>query len=656
MPLRPFRRASLYLALLAFVFSSSGEALGDIPDLWWRLPEVVDSNVPALSTSSGASGTGALGRWWVVYEKNGDIYCADRDTSGGGWRITPLATGSGIQTEPHITAGDQVVYAIWEDRGGPHPEVWTRRFVLNAWDPARCLSCDGISSRHPVIDVPRWSSGDPYVAWEDSTGAGFRIMARSYSGPTQQVSSSTADPREPSVCAAGADGGVVWTDYRFGIPQIYRWTGGPAEERVTVLPFPCRRAQIRNEVCSEFGFGPPRIVFEGDPHDNGIAEVYAARCDGLGGADLISADDGVSSIAPNIDAFRVDHWPCYSMPYTSATYLMTWTDLLPGGSQHWMDEGFCCGPLEGNDLLPAAGRSRSAVCVAAATPHAGALQLWIEDQEGVPTLMAREGRLPGCDETGLGGPRAFLVVPGGIPGNLFRLYNICSGEPAEYGMVTWMMDSRLDASLTWDAQQSHGDAGEVNADGEVTFGVSAGGCSQAGGVRVWSDCMFSLPEVDYDGAKSPDVDGDCEVGPGDLAYVESKVGTSDFCADLDGSGVVGAEDVAIVQATLGQHCSNVPADADAAMSLPTALRVFPNPCRERVTFEAISPAFDGSVRVEVYDAGGRRIRSIESAAGSTLRRIAWDLREESGRAAPAGIYFVIARIGAESRRQVLVVY
>lgn len=68
----------------------------------------------------------------------------------------------------------------------------------------------------------------------------------------------------------------------------------------------------------------------------------------------------------------------------------------------------------------------------------------------------------------------------------------------------------------------------------------------------------------------------------------------------------------------------------------------------------------GRVRVDVIDVGGRRTRSLlESGLGAGLHELVWDLRDDGGRTASAGIYFVAARFtdgsGSSSVRRRIVV-
>lgn len=89
---------------------------------------------------------------------------------------------------------------------------------------------------------------------------------------------------------------------------------------------------------------------------------------------------------------------------------------------------------------------------------------------------------------------------------------------------------------------------------------------------------------------------------------------------------------------------------------PRPLRVEPNPARGACALRfTLASAAAGSL--EIYDAGGRRVRRI--AAGTFARgpnALSWDGRDDDGRALQRGVYFARLRAGPldESRRLVLV--
>lgn len=63
---------------------------------------------------------------------------------------------------------------------------------------------------------------------------------------------------------------------------------------------------------------------------------------------------------------------------------------------------------------------------------------------------------------------------------------------------------------------------------------------------------------------------------------------------------------------------------------------FPNPFRVRTTIRAARPG-DAPARAEVFDVSGRLVASLRAAPGDALT---WDGRGATGRAVPAGTYFI----------------
>jgi flagellar hook assembly protein FlgD len=76
------------------------------------------------------------------------------------------------------------------------------------------------------------------------------------------------------------------------------------------------------------------------------------------------------------------------------------------------------------------------------------------------------------------------------------------------------------------------------------------------------------------------------------------------------------------------------------------LAVGPNPTRGHVTASFSLPVAVRSAEVAIFDANGRRVKSLIDgplAAGPQL--VTWSGRDDDGRAAPAGIFFL--RIDAQ---------
>jgi hypothetical protein len=283
-----------------------------------------------------------------------------------------------------------------------------------------------------------------------------------------------------------------------------------------------------------------------------------------------------------------------------ARYIMTWSDETgPTSRTNILAYLDYRGALLAADTLSTVGQGGSMVAAFEGNPRADLMALCIEQQAGQPTLISRRGSMVGCSEMVLVAPRSILLAPEGIPMDTVRVVDTCSGDPMPtYVEVGIYFTSAVNAALTWDPLQPHPEIPRqsVGSDAMVLTSIRGGGCSQAGDVYV---TCAGIANAILPGAKSPDVNGDCRVMADDLAYVRSKAGTADFCADLDGSGVVDSADVSIVLMTLGDICSSltaVPGSPDGGpgsehnQSQTTGVTLLPNPCGNAVAIRCDLPA------------------------------------------------------------------
>jgi hypothetical protein len=85
----------------------------------------------------------------------------------------------------------------------------------------------------------------------------------------------------------------------------------------------------------------------------------------------------------------------------------------------------------------------------------------------------------------------------------------------------------------------------------------------------------------------------------------------------------------------------------AVAGVPWLAAPTPNPSRGD-TWLTLGLTRPGDVRLTIWDAAGRRVRSLLSGtAGAGAQRLRWDGRDDSGRRAPSGVYLV--RMEAEGR-------
>ena len=84
--------------------------------------------------------------------------------------------------------------------------------------------------------------------------------------------------------------------------------------------------------------------------------------------------------------------------------------------------------------------------------------------------------------------------------------------------------------------------------------------------------------------------------------------------------------------------------------------VWPNPASRaaRVAFDLPT---ETSASLTVYDAAGREVRAFspEGLRSEGRHEVSWDLRNGDGRDLPSGLYFVVLRVGDETRTRRLVI-
>lgn len=583
--------------------------------------------------------------WYVVYVRDGNVYLVSRGTSG--WSTPMLVNANlGVAQNPHLAFGGPYLCVVWEDGGLGHSEVNARLWDGSAWSPEICLTADTVPSRAPVL---AGGPNDGLVVWQED-GTRRSIQAKLWSpetwGSTETVSQSSGWATEPAVTFNGQWSSwyysIAWTDTRDGYSEIYlrtrQFSRFPApgswswstETRLTNMSYNCRYPSIYTEdCCSDVVFNMPVVAFE--YLGSGVAETWTvSQRHSPAGAVRASADDGVASRRPNLCGFERPTRECLLI-YTDARYFTTWVDQSgPAVGTAILGCLGSSGDVLGTDTLSTNCQGGLVVGSFEGDPRAELMALWVEEQAGQPTLMSRRGSVVGCSEPDIVPPPSILLAPEGIPRDTLRFVDSCTGSPlSSWSEVYLSFEPALDAALTWDPLQSHPSTpGQVVGNDAMTVeSIRGGGCSQAGDVFAMCSA-FDMASVQ--GAKSPDVNGDCWVGPGDLAYVRSKAGTADFCADLDGSGLVDSLDVNIVLLTLGDFCSNVTGVPEApggdglhgpgrAAVQAIGVTLLPNPCEN-----AVAIRYDlhsaGPVEVHIVDPGGRVVRAMTTAqapAGSS---------------------------------------
>jgi flagellar hook assembly protein FlgD len=80
----------------------------------------------------------------------------------------------------------------------------------------------------------------------------------------------------------------------------------------------------------------------------------------------------------------------------------------------------------------------------------------------------------------------------------------------------------------------------------------------------------------------------------------------------------------------------------------------PNPFNPSTTIR-YEVASGSDVRLEVFDAGGRRVRELVRSVQGGAQSVIWDGRDDRGAGLPSGVYFVQLHAGTtkETQRAVL---
>ncbi len=661
------RGSLLLLAFLLLVAAPPVEGAG----VAWGDSEVIASDVLDVSSGSGSSAVWQADAWHVVYAKAGAVRYAWRDA--GGWHDgLVLAPATAAARNPHLGICDDGLIVVWDGTSIQEREVFARRGIFSSWGPTETLSADGIRSQAPVVSGFH-SGPDALVVWEDSTSAGFRIRARKLNyqgwGAVEAVSTADADAREPTLTADPSGYGfgvswcVAWSDWRDGEPEIYRRCWGDMwqdETRLTNLAPACRRPGFVLARSGDMPYPSPVVSFEADGPQGGATEVWILRHAGT--PFVISADDGFPSHRSNLTGYRSPRDVCGLMPVTSTQVRVAWTDSGPLGTiirSRWTYSGADTSA----DSIICSGPAAAILAAHPQTPTAPMLQVWTDLVAGRSTLLARVGTAPGCVFQTLTADAPVMVAPSGFPPTRLRLWDTCSGEGLSGMSVMLGIDPSLLDGIVLDAGQPLWMEEVSDADGWLEFPIRGGGCAVSG--HAYADGGFNCV-TEIDGAKSPDVNGDCVVAPDDRTYVEARLGTQDFCADLDHSGVVDAADLAIVDATMGDFCPNSAGiDEEGgdrpASPEPVIARLIgrPNPATEgvRLVLHGAGPAATpigagspgGAVTIGIFDAAGRELRRIEALRQGDAWSADWDLRDGEGHAVPAGCYYARTRAGGATR-------
>ncbi len=217
----------------------------------------------------------------------------------------------------------------------------------------------------------------------------------------------------------------------------------------------------------------------------------------------------------------------------------------------------------------------------------------------------------------------------------------------------------------------------------LAWGISADGTTVVGDAHIngasepwlWSaDTGFVRPDPTHDGGwfNAVSADGSVAVGSGDLVWdaVNGMRSLADILAgesiDLTGWSISSISDVSADGRTMTGYGINPSGDVEGWIArLPDAATTAPGPAASPRTTLALVPrganpssgtqAFDvelpraGRMRVQVFGVEGRLLRTlVDAPLPAGTHALHWDGRDDHGRLAVSGIYFVRAAAGGEA--------
>jgi hypothetical protein len=619
----------------------------------WQPTETVATGVTDLAPAAGRAVAYVEDGWLIAYVADGEVVVRERDDATGWDAGVPLTSGAGNVSAPQLGYAVGIVHLIWEDDRNGHPEIYTRRLEEGVWTAEECLSCDGVRSAAASLaarnEDQAGSPDDAFVAWEEGPEGSTTIQGRRYDDGVWEsaltISDSPAVASGPSLSALNGTVVATWTDSRNGHLDIYRrsdaFSGFTSGENLTEHEGQdATHSSVRCEYeWTDFALRYDLVTYRKESDPPRLSYVIATDSEIMPGfLDLAAFAPNLSGQAASFTRSTSDFCAFWGGIISEGEWFATVGAGIDGTRRFDVTtfDGFAEAALSTSVTLSTTGIGDLHLGTIEGVPDARLLAVWIEDDGGTPTLRARPGTEIGGSASGVVERSASLLIsPGGALASTVEVEDIYTGESVDCQACLYFTSSVavFDGGVTDYCE---------NPPSPFVFHVRGGGCDPTG--RATITAPVDDTGAQWVGIRSPDVDGNCVVDAGDVAYVESFVGTDDFCADLDGSGIVDQGDVDIATMTLGDACASVDVPGSPPAVVAPALALAPNPARS-TAFIRLSVPQATTAAVTIYDATGRRVRDIalNVAAGSTL--VPWDLHDQQGRPAGVGTYFVRAEAG-----------
>jgi hypothetical protein len=547
----------------------------------------------------------------------------------GAWNANGVnLSGSGIYVQPTLVPdGSGGAFFVWQ--GGPGVDVFAQRVthdgaIAPAWPQGGGLPvCNAAGTQETPTLAPD-SAGGVFIAWKDSRyGSQYDIYAQHLDGNGQIVSGWPANGRAicatagnqhaPSIAPDGTGGAfLAWQDGRSGTSNydIYVVRISAAGDPMPGWP-PSGLAvctapnhQLTPVVLPD-GAGGAYVAWQ--DFRNGIDyDIYASHLtsDGALVSGWASGGRAVCN-SPNSQ-----YSPVLASDGSGGAYVV-WQDYRSGTDndiygQHLLFNGSVAAGWVPNGSPVCAARNSQYYPVVAADGSGGVLIAWQDSRTGI------DNDIYATKLTGNGAPAAGWPVDGRPVSRALngQFYPRIAGDGSGGAFVTWY-DNRSGATADIYVQR-------VDAQGNLS--------------SAWPEDGFEV----------------CDAPESQLYPVIASNGA--------GSAVMTWQDQRTGDPTIYAQQAIAPNVTGVGQDGPRSFlsNARPNPSTLGVQF-SLSLATRGRVEMEVFDIGGRRVRSFEPRtmeAGEHMLR--WDGITTAGQPARAGLYLVRVRWpGATETRRVV---
>ena len=652
-----------------------------------------NQNFPKLAPD-GAGGAVAC---WDDYRAgpNGDIY-AQRVSAGGAamWTVDGVAicTQATAQANSAIVS-DGVGGAIiaWNDQRAGNYDIYAQHVFptggIDYYWPTDGLAICTQPNNQTNPTLVSDGAGGAIIAWSDlRSGTSSDIYAQHVELYGLVDSTWPADGRalctfagNQYVGASVSDGAggiiVIWTDYRSGTADIF--AGHIPATGIVDPAWPANGLSLcsatglqTNPQAAPDGAGGALVTWN-DQRSGAGYDIYVNHAPASGATDPAYPTDGLAvSTAANNQIF-----PMICSDGAGGA-IVTWQDQRTGYSDIYAQRAARFGYLGTPEAeivsvmdVPNDQGGKVKVSFNASyldlnnDPNLYDYEVWrsVPGSQAMAALKAGARRLSSFAERPSGDPRAYLVGP--------------DAAQAYWELISYVYPSHYVSGYAYVAPTTGDSTGAYNPKtafmivGRNSYGSMYWLSQPASGYSV--DNIPPLPPAPFTGQYNagiatlhwnPNVEPDLAgyrlyrgttsgftPGPGNLVVAKADTGYADPAAStywykLSAIDIHGNE---------SGYTTLLPAGAldapEGALPRELALeRPAPNPSPGAVTLHYALPR-EARMSLSIYDAAGRRVRELIAGmrpAGSAT--VTWDLRDESGHMAGAGLYF--ARLEAQGRK------